>query len=75
MHSQESLVTKNHQGKEFTMLKHAWKAQWITHPTESTLDYGVFLFRNTFQLSSVPNEFIVFVSADICIPTPRSWGL
>ncbi len=64
MYSQESLVTKNHQGKEFTMLKHAWKAQWITHPTESTLDYGVFLFRNSFKLSSIPDEFVVYVSAD-----------
>ncbi|MEE9431894.1 MAG: alpha-L-rhamnosidase N-terminal domain-containing protein [Melioribacteraceae bacterium] len=64
MSAQESTVTKNHQGKEFTMLKHAWKAQWITHPTESTLDYGVFLFRRTFELKKKPSQFKVYVSAD-----------
>ncbi len=62
--AQESTVTKNHQGKDFSMLKHAWKAQWITHPTASTLDYGVFLFRRTFKLEEKPNKFIVYVSAD-----------
>ncbi len=62
--AQESKVTKNYQGKEFTMLKHAWKAQWITHPKESTLDYGVFLFRRTFNLDKKPQKFIVYVSAD-----------
>ncbi len=41
-----------------------WKAQWISYPTESLLDYGVFHFRKTFELSSVPQEFIVHVSAD-----------
>ena len=62
--AQESTVTKNHQGKDFTMLKHAWKAQWITHPAASTLDYGVFLFRRTFKLEKKPDKFIVYVSAD-----------
>jgi len=61
---QESQVNINYDGKDFFRLKHAWKAQWITHPTESTLDYGVFLFRNTFSLTYVPSEFIVHVSAD-----------
>ncbi|MDA3822758.1 MAG: alpha-L-rhamnosidase [Bacteroidales bacterium] len=62
--AQESKVKINHEGKDFSMLKHAWKAQWITHPSESTLDYGVFNFRKTFELKSVPEEFIVHVSAD-----------
>ncbi len=64
IYAQESDVKINHQGKEFTMLKHAWKAQWITHPTESTLDYGVFLFRRTFELQDKPDKFIIYVSAD-----------
>ena len=64
MSAQESKVKKNYAGKEFTMLKHAWKAQWITHPTESTLDYGVFLFRRTFKLKKKPAQFKVYVSAD-----------
>lgn len=64
MISPESTVTKNHSGKDFDLLKHAWKAQWITHPNESTQDYGVFLFRNTFKLEMKPDNFTVFVSAD-----------
>jgi hypothetical protein len=39
---QESNVKVNSEGKAFTSLKHAWTAQWITHPWESTLEYGVF---------------------------------
>ncbi|MCK5906188.1 MAG: alpha-L-rhamnosidase N-terminal domain-containing protein, partial [Flavobacteriales bacterium] len=41
-----------------------WKAQWITHPTESTLDYGVFLFRHEFDIKNLVEEFNIFVSAD-----------
>ena len=62
--SQESQVKINYEGKDFYQLKHAWKAQWITHPTASTLDYGVFNFRKSFVLESIPQEFIVYVSAD-----------
>jgi len=46
------------------LLANHWKAQWITHPTESALDYGVFHFRKSFDLSSVPEEFIIHISAD-----------
>jgi alpha-L-rhamnosidase len=62
--SQESSVNINQEGKDFTKLKHAWKAQWITHPTESTQDYGLFLFRNTFNLNKLPAKLVVYVSAD-----------
>lgn len=62
--AQESKVEINHEGKDFYQLKHAWKAQWVTHPTASTLDYGVFNFRRTFTLDSKSEEFIVHVSAD-----------
>ncbi len=61
---QESGVTANREGKGISGLKHSWKAQWITHPTASTLDYGVFIFRKTFSLSYVPRSFTVHVSAD-----------
>ncbi|MCK4745683.1 MAG: alpha-L-rhamnosidase N-terminal domain-containing protein, partial [Bacteroidales bacterium] len=54
----------NQEGKSFAFLKHAWAAQWITHPTASTLDYGVFLFRNSFHLETIPSRFIIHVSAD-----------
>jgi hypothetical protein len=46
------------------LLTNHWKAQWITHPTESVLDYGVFHFRKSFELTAVPSEFIIHVSAD-----------
>ncbi|MEN8201157.1 MAG: alpha-L-rhamnosidase N-terminal domain-containing protein [Bacteroidota bacterium] len=62
--SQESTVTVNHEGKDFQKLKHTWKAQWITHPDESTLDYGVFLFRKQFNLSTLPENFTIHLSAD-----------
>ncbi|MCF6193482.1 MAG: alpha-L-rhamnosidase N-terminal domain-containing protein [Kangiellaceae bacterium] len=60
----ESSVRINHQGKDFNQLKHAWTAQWITHPTESTLDARKFLFRRTFQLTKQPASFIIHLSAD-----------
>ncbi|MGE5394359.1 MAG: amylo-alpha-1,6-glucosidase [Candidatus Saccharibacteria bacterium] len=46
------------------LLTNHWKAQWITHPSESVLDYGVFHFRKSFELAKVPSEFIIHVSAD-----------
>ncbi len=61
---QESNVEVNSEGKAFTSLKHAWTAQWVTHPFESTLDYGVFHFRNTFDLDNKPSSFLIHVSAD-----------
>lgn len=62
--AQESNVKINYEGKEFTKLKHAWTAQWITHPYESTLDYGVFLFRKKFTLDKIYEKFIIYISAD-----------
>ncbi len=63
-YSPESPVKENVQGKDPRQLKHAWRAQWITHPTDSTLDYGVFLFRKEFSLQDKPLRFVIFVSAD-----------
>ncbi len=60
----ESAITINGSGKDIDLLKYSWKAQWITHPSESTLDYGVFLFRHEFLLENVVAEFNIFVSAD-----------
>jgi alpha-L-rhamnosidase len=45
-------------------LKHAWRANWINHPTASPTDYGVFHFRKTFELENVPEKFIIHVSGD-----------
>ena len=46
------------------LLTNHWEAKWITHPTESVLEYGVFHVRKSFELASVPTEFIIHVSAD-----------
>ncbi len=64
MFAQESEVQINYEGKDFNKLKHTWEAQWITHPTASTLDYGVFNFRRSFTLDKQPEKFIIYVSAD-----------
>jgi alpha-L-rhamnosidase len=46
------------------LLNSHWKAQWITHPSASLVDYGVFHFRKTFELEAKPHQFIINVSAD-----------
>lgn len=46
------------------LLKKQWNAHWITHPTASLKDYGVYHFRRDFNLSTRPESFIVHVSAD-----------
>ncbi len=46
------------------LLKNHWSAQWICLPSESGKDYGVYHFRKTFALNSVPDKFVVNVSAD-----------
>ena len=62
--SQENEVSENLEGKDFSKLKYAWTAQWITHPTESTLDFGSFYFRREFDLSKDYDKFIIHISAD-----------
>jgi len=56
------VIAKDNINRE--LLSHHWDAQWITHPTESVLDYGVFHFRKTFQMNEKTGEFIIHVSAD-----------
>jgi alpha-L-rhamnosidase len=46
------------------LLTNYWKANWITHPSESLLDYGVFHFRKEFEIKAQPAEFIINISAD-----------
>jgi len=46
------------------LLHEAWSAKWITCPEISGKEYGVYLFRKSFQFDSVPRQFIVHVSAD-----------
>lgn len=46
------------------LVNNRWKAQWIAHPSESLLEYGVFHFRKSFDLKEQPREFIIHISAD-----------
>lgn len=41
-----------------------WEASWVSVPGASPYAYGVYFFRNTFELDRVPAEFIIHVSAD-----------
>ena len=47
-----------------SILHNPWKAFWIEVPKESTVGYGVYLFRKEFNLHYTPSPFIVHVSAD-----------
>jgi hypothetical protein len=46
------------------LLNGRWTAQWIAHPTESVVGYGVYNFRKNFELKEKPVEFIIHISAD-----------
>lgn len=45
-------------------LNNKWNAQWITSNSGLTHDYGVHHFRKQFLLASVPDSFVINVSAD-----------
>jgi alpha-L-rhamnosidase len=44
--------------------KGLWKAQWITAPSAPQRDSVVLHFRKVFEISGVPEHFVVHVSAD-----------
>ena len=46
------------------LLNNHWNAMWIKPANGQVLDYGVFHFRKNFNISKLPNEFIVHLSAD-----------
>jgi len=60
-YSQENKLSVN---TDWDHEKHSWESQWITHPTASTLEYGVFLFRNEIVLDRLPDSMVVHLSAD-----------
>ncbi|MBX3255749.1 MAG: family 78 glycoside hydrolase catalytic domain [Chitinophagaceae bacterium] len=65
VNAQEVVLTRNGSGADGTeLLSRIWKASWISHPSASMLDYGVFLFRRELQLEKVPAQFKVYVSGD-----------
>ncbi len=41
-----------------------WSAYWISMAGVSLREYGVFHFRKTFQIDTIPLSFVVHVSAD-----------
>jgi alpha-L-rhamnosidase len=46
------------------LLTKRWQANWISHPTASLKDFGVFHFRRTFDLDTQPEKLVIHVSAD-----------
>ncbi len=46
------------------LLERTWDAHWIMHPTASNTDFGVFHFRRSFEVDSVPDSFVIHVSGD-----------
>jgi hypothetical protein len=52
------------QAQTYDLVSRSWPASWITHPTASTKEYGVFHFRKNFELREKPGSFVVHVSAD-----------
>ena len=42
----------------------SWPASWITCPGVAQRDYGVYHFRKSVNLATIPSKFIVHVSAD-----------
>ncbi len=46
------------------LLDHRWKAEWISCPGAPRREFGVYHFRKTFSLASVPEHFVIHVSGD-----------
>jgi len=46
------------------MVCSAWSARWIALDADPRSDLGVFAFRNSFRIDSVPKSFVVRLSAD-----------
>jgi alpha-L-rhamnosidase len=46
------------------LLKSQWAAEWITHAAAPKSEFGVYLFKKTFELSAVPSRFVVHVTGD-----------
>jgi alpha-L-rhamnosidase len=46
------------------LLTKRWQANWVSHPTASLKDFGVFHFRRTFDLDTQPERLVIHVSAD-----------
>ena len=53
-------------GQKFNpeLISRDWDAHWVTHPDFAEDKAGVYLFRKKFDLESVPDDFLIHVSAD-----------
>jgi alpha-L-rhamnosidase len=58
------LFTSKAQVIDSTFLVKQWKARWITVPQTNPTGYGVYYFRKSFELTSIPKIYPVHVSAD-----------
>ncbi|MEA4808931.1 alpha-L-rhamnosidase-related protein [Macellibacteroides fermentans] len=47
-----------------SLLQGRWKARWISVPDEAANTYGVYHFRKSFSLDTLPERFLVHVTAD-----------
>ena len=46
------------------LLTKAWRADWIRYAGSGAREFGVYHFRRTFKLVSLPAKFVIHVSAD-----------
>jgi len=46
------------------LLDRRWKAEWISCPGAPRREFGVYHFRKTFTLASVPEHFVIHISGD-----------
>ncbi len=46
------------------ILTNRWEANWITVPETDPNAYGIYYFRKGFELTSIPESYPVYVSAD-----------
>ncbi len=47
-----------------SLLRYYWPARWIAHPTTPGKQFGVYHFRKSIDLTTVPKTFVVHVTAD-----------
>jgi alpha-L-rhamnosidase len=59
-------ISQNHifQSINRDLFTREWAAKWIAVPDEPANGYGVYLFRKSIDLKTVPATFVVHVSAD-----------
>lgn len=57
-------LAMNSQSINQVYLNKQWNALWIKVPDSGSKDYGVYLFRKSFELTTVSKTFPIHVSAD-----------